>query len=134
MRKLLLVVAVAATISLSFGVSHGPAAPALADKPVKYEFAELRYVRTAGGGNFGGGMPAGFPAGGVGGQGGRGPGGGFGGQAVPVVTTTIRFCTGDDEIEASEWKELGDKLKAPGAKERGVLHRSQIASSEQACR
>ena len=111
MRKLLLVVTIAAVVSLGFGVSHGLAAPALTDKPVKYEFAELRFTRNGGGGW---GMANAPQPGGQGGE--RGPGGGLGGQAVPVVTTSIKFSTGEEEIEAGEWKELADKLRAPAPK------------------
>ena len=29
---------------------------------------------------------------------------------------TVRWTTGEEEIEAKEWEELGDKLKAPSPK------------------
>jgi hypothetical protein len=73
--------------------SHARTAPALGDKPVKYEYAELTFARA----------PS-LPARGKGGLGG-GP------VAVPV-----RWTTGDEEIEVEEWSELADKLKAPTPK------------------
>jgi len=60
MRKLVIVAAVAVIVSLGLTVPRGPAAPALADKPVKYEFGELRYLR--------GGQPRANPFGGGVGQ------------------------------------------------------------------
>jgi hypothetical protein len=87
-------------VALALGMSapRGSAAPALGDKPVRYEYAELGFARVV-----------------------RGPGAGanFGGQpgGAPVpARTTIRWTTGDEEIEVAEWSELGDKLKAPAPK------------------
>lgn len=99
--------------------SLSPAAPALADKPVKYEYAELRYVRTSqidtaqpGPGRkvaAGQGGAGGFP-GGAGGQGGAGGPFQPGGQAL-VTKTTVRWTTGEEEIEGEDWADLAKKLK-----------------------
>jgi len=47
MRSFVLVFAVAAALTLGLLVPRGSSAPALPDKPVKYEFAELRYYQRA---------------------------------------------------------------------------------------
>jgi hypothetical protein len=46
----------------------------------------------------------------------------------PPSTTVIRFSTGDDEIEADDWKAMGDKLKAPNAKKEGseTVHKLRV--------
>jgi hypothetical protein len=105
-----------------------PAAPALGEKPVKYEYAELRYVRTAqidpaqaGPGRkreAGQGGAGGFP-GGAGGQGGAGGAFQPGGQAL-VTKTTVRWTTGDDEVEAEDWSDLAKKLKVGEPKRQGT--------------
>jgi hypothetical protein len=116
------------TLSLTtvlFLAALSPAAPALAEKPVKYEYAELRSVRSqqidpaqagfprkgAGGQAGAGGLPGG--AGGPGGVGGPGGAGGMfqpGGQAI-ITKVTVRWTTGEEEMEGEDWAELAKKLK-----------------------
>jgi hypothetical protein len=95
-------------LSLLTFAPNATTAPTLGDKPPKYEYAELNFVRTpAFGGRNGGGQGKGQ----FGGQ----PGG-KGGPAAGWVADTIRWTTGEEEIEVQEWAELGDKLKAPAPK------------------
>jgi hypothetical protein len=74
-------------------VPNARTAPALTDKPVKYEYAEISFTRALG-------MAA------------RGKGG----QATGPAGTPIRWTTAEDEIEVQEWAELAEKLKAPPSK------------------
>lgn len=46
-RKLIVVVLVAVVLTLGLLVPRGTTAPNLSDKPVRYEFAELRYYQRA---------------------------------------------------------------------------------------
>lgn len=96
MRKLLAVLAVAA-LGLGLFVNRGPAAPAIGDRPVKFEYAELvysdRFVAPAP-------QPGAFP----------GPG---------VRQVTVVWSTSQDEVEAKSWDDLADKLKAPAPKKPG---------------
>jgi hypothetical protein len=95
MKKLVILFSVTVAVALGSLVSHGPAAPALGEKPIRWEFAELRYYR---------GLRA-NPA--------------FAGQpGVPVNIPQViaRFTTADDEIEANEWDDLAKKLNAPAPK------------------
>ena len=41
---------------------------------------------------------------------------------------TIRFVTGDEEINAKSWEELADKLKAPTPKKEGTpsVHKLRV--------
>jgi hypothetical protein len=94
-------------------VPGGPAAAQ--DKPVKYEYAELRLSRTFGGpGGFGGGP---FP-GGPGAPGFPAPGAAPGPGGPPGFTPqpTIRWTTGEEEQTFKDWDELAEKLKAAPAK------------------
>jgi len=50
MRRLLIAFAVTAALTFGLLVPRGSSAPALPDKPVRYEFAELRYYQVAGAG------------------------------------------------------------------------------------
>jgi len=121
MRQLLLVLAIAAALTLGLLVPRGPAAPALGEKPVRYEYAELWTARTMvrqpgmAKGGPGGALPA--PAGPV--QGGIMPG---------VIETSVRWTTAEEEIEVKEWDELADKLKAPAPKKAspGSVHRLRV--------
>jgi predicted metal-dependent phosphoesterase TrpH len=47
MRKVLVISLVAAALGLGLLVPRGSSAPALAEKPVRYEYAELRYYQRA---------------------------------------------------------------------------------------
>src|SRR5687768_538 len=47
MKKVAIILALAAALGLGLLVPRGPAAPALPHKPDKYEYAELRYYETA---------------------------------------------------------------------------------------
>src|SRR5262249_12856398 len=113
------VFAVAAVAALGLFVPRGSSAPNLGEKPVKYEYAELRYSRVFAG-------PAGmaaFPGGG------GGPGAGFPGAppAGPVagpanVQNSIRWTTAQEELVTKEWEELADKLKAPAPKKESPVN------------
>jgi hypothetical protein len=102
----------AAGAALLLIVSSSPAAPALGDKPTKWEYAELNIQRSTTGGLLlrpiqpGGAAPA--PA--------------------PAPEITIRFATGDEEVTARTWEELADKLKAPAAKKEGTptVHKLRV--------
>jgi hypothetical protein len=122
MKRLFLVALIVAVVTLGLTVPGGPAAPALADKPVRYEFGELRYLR--------GGQPRANPFGGGLGQ----PGAPAGKQPAPApapqpaAQLSARWTTTDDEIEGKNWEELADKLKAPAAKKEGsvTIHKLRI--------
>jgi hypothetical protein len=82
-----------------------PAAPALAEKPVRYEFAELRYSRTS---QSVPGMP---------------------GQPRQIMTKIdIRWATGDDEVQAESWNDLAKQMKAPEPKKEGseTVHKMRV--------
>jgi len=119
MKKLLVVALLAGALALVTFVPRGTTAPALGDKPVRYEYAELSYGRILpdqpqfGGGGRGGGQFGGQPGGG-------GPGG--------RVTTTIKWTTGEEEVEVQEWSQLGDKLKAPAPKKENpqAVHKLRV--------
>ncbi|HEX3151905.1 MAG TPA: hypothetical protein VHR66_27785 [Gemmataceae bacterium] len=85
------------------------AAPALGDKPVKWEYCELQMTRSLV-------RPAPL---------------GVAGGAAPVpaaIEFTIRFTTGDEEITVKTWEELADKLKAPAPKKEATenVHRLRV--------
>jgi hypothetical protein len=101
MRKVVVVSLVVAALALGLPVPHGTTAPALADKPVRYQYAQLRYVRTYT-------APPANPAAGA-------P------PAVAVPVVSVRWATADDLVEGTDWANLGDKLKAPAAKREGAL-------------
>jgi len=115
MRKLFTFLSLAAVVALGLLVSRGPAAPALPDKPVRWEYAELTFTRVV------------APLPGGGGPAPRliGPGA-AGAPAVPQ--TNVWWITADEEIEAVDWKGLADKLKAPAAKNDGsqTMHRLRV--------
>jgi hypothetical protein len=92
MHKFVFVAALAAAFGLF--VPRGASAPALGDKPVKFEYAELTYTRTLV-------APAGQP-----------------GAPLPHANPqdTIVWSTSQEEVKAKSWEELADKLKAPAAK------------------
>jgi hypothetical protein len=98
-------------VSLFLAVSPTPAAPALGDKPAKWEYAELNVTRTTNAGLLirpvqpGGAAPAPAP-----------------------VEVTIRFATGDEEVTAKSWEELAEKLKTAAAKKEGTptVHKLRV--------
>jgi hypothetical protein len=117
-------------------VTCGPAAAAPEEKPVKYEYAELRFVR-----GFGPMAGPGFPAAGgapgfPGFPGGGGPPGFPGGGAGPVPVgrpgqfgqATIQWTTGEEELAFKEWEELADRLKAAPAKKESpaTVHKLRV--------
>jgi hypothetical protein len=126
MRKLAVFLLVAALALFTF-ISPGRTAPALGDKPVRYEYAELQYARTleGPGAQWGGGnMPAQL--------GGRGPGGGgvpaFAPAQPATLKTAIRWTTAEEQVEVKEWEELADKLKAPAPKKESpaTVHKLRV--------
>ena len=107
MRKVMLVALILGTLGLLSLAPTGAAAPALGDKPVRYEYAELSVLRVAAG------------------KGAGQPGGNFGPNPV---RTLLRWTTGEEEVEVSEWSELADKLKAPAPKKESSenVHRLRV--------
>jgi hypothetical protein len=101
MRKLVVVAPVVAALALALLVPRGTSAPALADKPVRYQYAQLRYTCTYAAlpGNPAPGAP----------------------PAPSVAVVSVRWATVDDLVEGKDWANLGDKLKAPAAKRVGPL-------------
>jgi hypothetical protein len=81
------------------------AAPALGDKPPKWEYAELTFRNLPG-------RPAGTDA---------------DGKEIPAVpaSVSIRWISGAGEIEVKGWDELATKLKAPSLK-KGTVAYQQI--------
>jgi len=77
----------------------GLAAPALGEKPPKWEYAELTYRTT--------------PA--------REAGVDADGKEIPAVPSgvAVRWISGAGEMEAKSWAELAEKLKAPRFKKEG---------------
>jgi hypothetical protein len=75
------------------------AAPALPDKPPKWEYAELTYRTT---------LP-------------RAAGVDADGKEIPAVpaAVTVRWISGDGEVEAKSWSELAEKLRASRFKKDG---------------
>jgi hypothetical protein len=86
----------ALAVALGLFAGRSPAAPALGDKPARYEYAELKYTTFR--------APAVQPG---------------GGPRVGVPHVTIKWITADEEIDATEWEDLANKLKAPAAKKDG---------------
>jgi hypothetical protein len=78
--------------------SGGSAAPALGEKVQRWEYAELHVqrpvapLRLAPGGAVANPPPA------------------------PAPALTLRWSTGDEEIQADSWEQLAEKLKAPASK------------------
>jgi hypothetical protein len=116
MRTFVALFAIAAVVALGLFVPRGSSAPNLGEKPVKYEYAELRYSRAFAAPP---GM-AGFPG---------GPGPGFPGAppAAPIagpaaVQNSLRWTTAQEEVVTKEWEELADKLKAPAPKKESPVN------------
>lgn|SRR5262245_30060410 len=102
--------AIAAIVALGVFVPRGSSAPALGEKLVKYEYAELRDARIIVG-QKGMGMAA------MGGGVGLGlPGGALAGGNPAVAQTSIHWETAQEELVTKDWEELADKLKAPAPK------------------
>ncbi len=116
MRKVV-VALVAGALALGVCVSRGPAAPALPEKAVRYEYAELQVVRTVVGAPGGGGLVPVAPA---------GPG--MPPPAQRALQTTIRWATAEELVEFKDWEELADKLKAPVAKKESppTVHKLRV--------
>ena len=102
MRKLLVVSLVAGALALGLLVPRGTAAPNLTDKPGRFEYAVLKFTRSA--------APAAGQPGGV--------------PAPTIWTAKVVWATADEEVEADGWADLATKLKAPAAKKEGsdLLH------------
>jgi hypothetical protein len=101
------VLAMFAAVALIGGSSRG--APALGDKPPRWEYAELHVQRSV--------VLRPLPA----------PGGAAANPA-PAPTVIVRWATGDDEVQADSWEQLAEKLKAPAAKKEGTptVHKLRV--------
>jgi hypothetical protein len=111
MRKPHLFLLLVCALTLLTFAPTATTAPALGDKPPRYEYAELTFGRVLPRqAQFGGGGPGGGQFGGQPGPGGRGGGG------PAQVSATIKWTTGEEEIEVEKWSDLADKLKAPAPK------------------
>ena len=104
MTRLTLGIAACTVAAVGLVAGPGSAAPALADKPPKWEYAELHQRSTA-----------------------RGFGAAKGENEQPqppaagrTAEPTLRWVTGESEIEAKGWDELATRLKAPVAKKEGT--------------
>lgn len=97
MHKVLVVSLVAGALVLGLLVPRGTTAPALGERPAKYEYAELKWSRT-------------FVA--AAGQPGAPP-------APQIAKVKVVWTTADEFVEADGWDDLADKLKAPAAKKAG---------------
>jgi hypothetical protein len=95
MKVRILLGAVAACAVAGVLARPGQTAPALAERPPRWEYAELQFAPPFG---------AGFPAG----------GNGAAGRAA-----TVWWVTAEGETEAAGWEDLATKLKAPPAKAEG---------------
>jgi hypothetical protein len=87
-------------IAIASIATPASAAPALGDKPVRFEYAELQFRSTTAARIV------------IGGVGGAAPAPPAAAPAAPVV----RWSTGDDEVIVKSWEELAEKLKAPSPK------------------
>jgi hypothetical protein len=107
MRTLMFCPVAAAVVALASLSGSGAAAPALPDKPVKWEYAELVSRSAATRKGFAPADDAPQP------------------QPAPPA---VRFVTADEEITAANWGELAEKLKAPAAKKgaTAATHRLRI--------
>jgi hypothetical protein len=97
MKKFALLSALTAIVAFGTLASRGSAAPQLSEKPVKWEYCELRANR-----GFVAGPAVAIQPGGA--------------APRPVPKTSVRLTTTEEEIECNDWAELADKLKAPAAK------------------
>jgi len=113
MRKLSTLSVLVAVVVLGWPTSRSSAVPVPAEKPVRWEYAELHYGRTSRG--FGG------------------PRGGFGdgaqaAQPAPAPQPTVRWITVEEEMEAKDWEDMATKLKAPAARKdaKDVTHKLRV--------
>jgi hypothetical protein len=90
-------IAACTAIALGLSTRPGPAAPALPDKPPRWEYAELSQRTTV----------RGF-----------GPREGKENEAPAprIAEPTLRWVTGDADVEAQGWDDLATKLKMSSAK------------------
>jgi hypothetical protein len=98
-------VALAPILALGVLAARSPAAPALGDKPVRYEYAELKYGRAVGIAPV---QPGGAPAG---------------------PRYTVHWVTADEDVEAGGWEDMANKLKAPAPKKDGgsvIQHKLRV--------
>lgn len=99
MKRYLALSLLAVVAGIGFVASQSPAVPLPADKPVKWEYAELIMRSTSG-------RAKGFaPADGAQPE-----------QPGQPTTPAMRWVTSDEEITAKNWEELAEKLKAPAPK------------------
>jgi len=100
--------ALLATVAAVEGSSSG--APALGDKPPRWEYAELHVQRSA--------VVRPLPL----------PAGGAAANPLPAPTVTVRWATGEEEVQAESWEQLAEKLKAPAAKKEGTatVHKLRV--------
>lgn len=87
--------------------SVGPPAKIHGEQPAKYEYAELQCRRHAR-------APVPQP--------------GMKGLGPPVRVVEIRWVTADDEVTATEWADLAEKLKTPAPKKEAsvLMHRLRV--------
>jgi hypothetical protein len=100
MRKIVIAL-VAGALALGPLVPRGTTAPALGDKPVRFEYGELTLTVSVG-------PPLAAQPG-----------------APPpkrVRNTTAVWATADEKVEAGGWGQLADRLKAPASKREGADH------------
>jgi hypothetical protein len=90
-------------VTWTLATTPSPAAPALGDKPPRFEYAELQFRQTAAAGRIV-----------IGGAGVAQP------VAPAAAQPTVRWTTGDDEVIVKTWEELAEKLKAPSPKKEGA--------------
>src|SRR3954467_9890734 len=104
MKARIMLVAIAACAVAGFLARPGQTAPALAERPPRWEYAELQFAPPLG---------AGFPAGGNGATG---------------RAATVWWVTAEGETEAGGWEDRGTKYQAPPAKAEGTgaVHRVRV--------
>jgi hypothetical protein len=85
--------------ALSLFAAAVSAAPALGDKPPKWEYAELEFSRVY----------VGQP-----------------GAGRPVPQVTVRWTMADDEVDGNSWQNLADKLKAPAPKKEASVTQHKL--------
>jgi hypothetical protein len=105
MRTLMFCPVAAAVVALASLSGSGAAAPALPDKPVKWEYAELISRSTAGRKTV---APAAEDA-----------------PPQPALPA-VRFVTAEEEIPAANWEELAEKLKAAPAKKGSTVNAHRL--------
>jgi hypothetical protein len=95
-------------VAVVWGSSDG--APALGDKPLRWEYAELHVQRSV--------AVRPLPI----------APGGAAANPLPAPTVTVRWATGEEEVQAENWEQLADKLKAPAAKKEGTatVHKLRV--------